>query len=107
MYVGSRCWDSTSTATVGCALRISAAASSPASACRRHADVDDRDVREVGAHLEHQLAGVRGAPDDPVAGVLEQRRDALAQERVVVGDDDAERPRRARGTVALGGCKVA
>src|SRR5215212_1082952 len=31
MYVGSRCWESTSTDTVGCVRRISAAASSPSS----------------------------------------------------------------------------
>jgi hypothetical protein len=37
-----------------------------------------------------------------VAGVLEQRRDALAQQRVVIGDHDAKRLRR----LGLLGCNV-
>ena len=57
---------------------------------RRHADVDDRDVRDRGADLLHQVVRVVGAPDDRVPGVAQQRGDALAQERVVVRDDDPQ-----------------
>ena len=74
---------------------------------RRHPDVDDRDVRAVGAHLQHQLLGVARLPDDLEARVLEQPRDPLAQEHRVVGQHDAHRaeptPRdaaRARGISA-------
>ena len=57
---------------------------------RRHADVDERDVRRVGAHLQHQLVGVAGLADDLEAAVLEQPRDALAQQDGVLGEDDAQ-----------------
>ena len=74
---------------------------------RRHADVDDRDVREVGADLEEQVVGVPCAADDLVPRVLEQRCDPLAQQRVVVGDHDAERARRALSCRSRSGVSVA
>ena len=57
---------------------------------RRHAHVDDRDVRRVRADLQQQVVGVDGAADDLVPRLDEQRRDPLAKQRVVVGDDDAQ-----------------
>ena len=57
---------------------------------RRHADVDDRDVRLVRAHLQHQLVGVPRLADDLEAAVLEQPRDALAEEHRVLGQHDPE-----------------
>ena len=57
-----------------------------------HAHVDDGDVRLVRADLEQQGLGVRCPADDLVARILEQRGDAFAQERVVIGDDHAKRP---------------
>ena len=56
---------------------------------RRHADVDDRDVGLVGAHLAQQLVGVAGLADDVEARVLEQARDARAQQHRVLGEDYA------------------
>ena len=62
---------------------------------RRHADVDDRDVGLVGADLAQQVLGVAGLGDDLEARLLEQPRDALAQQQAVVGQDYAH------GTSAL------
>ena len=56
---------------------------------RRHPDVDDRDVGRVRAHLQQQLVGGPGLADDLEAGLLEQLRDALAEQDGVVGEDDA------------------
>jgi hypothetical protein len=73
--------------------RISAAASSPSSPLPRwHAHVDDGHVRLVRADLEQQAPGVGCPPDDLVARILEQRGDAFAQERVVIGDDHPQPP---------------
>ena len=55
---------------------------------RRHADVDDGDVRRVGTDLQHQLVGVARLAHDLETGILEQARDALAQQDGVVGEDD-------------------
>src|SRR6266511_2980355 len=52
---------------------------------RRHADVDDRDVRPVRAHLEQELLAVARLTDDLEASLLEQPRDPLAQEHRVLG----------------------
>ena len=68
---------------------------------RRHADVDDGDVGHVGAHLEHEVVRVVRAADHLVPGVPEQRRDALAQQRIVVGDHHAQGRLRA----GLAGCR--
>ena len=69
----------------------------------------------VGAHLQQQLVGVAGLADDLEAGVLEQPRDALAQQHRVVGEHDAQlllrlaprrRPQR-RVRVGEAGCERA
>ena len=57
---------------------------------RRHAHVDHRDVRVVGADLAQQVLGVAGLARDLEPGLLEQARETLAQEHGVVGDHDAE-----------------
>jgi PAS domain S-box-containing protein len=57
----------------------------------RHADVDDRDVGRVGADLQQQIVRAAGAADDLVSRILQERGDALAQQRVVVGDNDVQR----------------
>ena len=57
----------------------------------RHAHVDDRNVRIEGAHLQQQVVSITGATDHRVAGVLQERGYALAEQGVVVGDDDAQR----------------
>ena len=80
----------------GCSSRISARRAQPlVGVRRRHADVDDRDVGLVGADLAQQVLGVAGLGDDLEARLLEQARDALAQQHAVVGEDDAH------GTSAL------
>ena len=56
----------------------------------RHPHVHDGHVRLVRAHLQPQVVGVGRAADDLVARVLQQRRDPLAQQGVVVGDHDAQ-----------------
>jgi hypothetical protein len=56
---------------------------------RWHADVDDRDVRLVRAHLQHQLVRSAGLADDLDPCVVEQPRDPLAQKHGILGDDDA------------------
>ena len=58
---------------------------------RRHADVDERDVRQIARHRLVQLGGIarRGRHLDAV--VPHQRRHAVTYERCVVGDDDAQR----------------
>jgi hypothetical protein len=48
---------------------------------RRHAHVDDGDVGLVGLDLAQQVLGVAGLADDLHPRVLEQPRDAFAQER--------------------------
>ena len=53
---------------------------------RRHADVDDGDVGLVRRDLAQQVLGVARLADDLDAGLLEQPRDALAQQHRVVGD---------------------
>src|SRR5215212_1331792 len=54
---------------------------------RRHADIDDRHVRRVAPHLEHQLVGVPRLPDDVEAGVGEDARDALTEKNGIIRDD--------------------
>ena len=53
---------------------------------RRHADVDDRHVRVVAAHLQQQLVGGPGLADDLDPGLGQQPRQALPQQRRVLGD---------------------
>ena len=56
---------------------------------RRHADVDDREVRLVLATSATQLVGVAGLADDLEAGSLEQAGEPFAEQDVVVGQHDA------------------
>ena len=55
----------------------------------RHPHVDDRDVRLVRADLAQQVRRVARASDDLDPRVLEQPRDALAEQQLVVGDHGA------------------
>ena len=55
-----------------------------------HPDVHDRNVRAVGANLQHQLLGVAGLAGDLEARLLEQPRDALAQEHRVIRQNNAD-----------------
>ena len=57
----------------------------------RHAHVHDRDIRQMGAHLQEQIARVRRAADHLVAGRSQERGDAGAHQRVIVSDDHAQR----------------
>ena len=56
----------------------------------RHPDVDDRDVRTMGDDGLDERRTVADLGDDRPAGLLDQPRDSLADERRVLGDDDAE-----------------
>ena len=56
----------------------------------RHLDVDDRDVRLVRGDLAQQVGRVAGLGDDLEAGVAEQPHDPLAQQRLVLADDDPD-----------------
>ena len=58
---------------------------------RRHADVDDRNVRLVHRHVPQQVLGRPRLGDDLESGLLEQARDTLAQEHGVVGEHDPTR----------------
>src|SRR5262249_47443620 len=53
------------------------------------ADVDDRDVRRVAAHLEQKLLSGRALSDHIEASLAEQARQPLAQQDAVFGDDYA------------------
>ena len=53
---------------------------------RRHADVDDRDVRLLLPHELDQALGVARLTDDVVAPLAQQRGEALPKQHVVVGD---------------------
>jgi hypothetical protein len=72
-----------------------------------HANVDDGDVWEVGAHLQQQLAGITRASHDPMSSRLEKGGDALSEQRVVVGYNDAQNARGVFGYFAVCRCKVA
>jgi len=58
-------------------------------AARRHADVDERDVRPTLLHHAQQLIGVAASASDLKAGVCQQTRKALAQQCLVVCDHEA------------------
>lgn len=72
-----------------------------------HAHVHDHDVRDVGADLQQQVTGVARASDHPVPRLLDQCRDAVAQQRVVVGHDHPEARAARADRVAVGGGHVA
>ena len=52
---------------------------------RRHPDVDNGQVRVVLAHQLHERGGIAGPAQDLEAGALQQARDSLAEEDVIVG----------------------
>ena len=58
---------------------------------RRHADVDDRDVRLVAPDLQQQVVCGARLPGDLEARVLEELRDPLAEKHRVVCDHHAHR----------------
>ena len=60
---------------------------------RRHADVDDGQIRSVLLNEPDQLRPVAGLADDLVPALLEQAREALAHQHVIVGDDDSRAAR--------------
>jgi len=65
---------------------------------RRHPDVGDDDVRPLGLDCGEQRVQVVAGGDDLDVGLrLEQAARALADEVVVVGDDDAQRHARSLG----------
>lgn len=55
----------------------------------RHANVHDRQIRPELAHESHQLRSVTGLADDLVPAALEQAREALPHQHVILGDDDS------------------
>ena len=55
---------------------------------RRHADVDDGDVRRLVLHLAEELLGVAGLADHLEPRLGEEAGDALPKEDGVVGDHD-------------------
>ena len=59
----------------------------------RHLDVDDRHVGPVRAGAPEEVVGVAGLRHDLQARALEDPRDALAEEDVVLADDDPDRHR--------------
>jgi hypothetical protein len=56
---------------------------------RRHPDVDDHQIGLVLAHEVDEVLRIAGLTGDLKAGLLEQPRETLAQEDIVVRDDDA------------------
>ena len=56
----------------------------------RHADVHDRDVGGVAAHLEHQILGGARLPDDLEAELMQQPRHAFAEQHGILGDRDPQ-----------------
>ena len=60
----------------------------------RHADVGDEHLRRGGLGAGDQLVVVAGGPDDLEVGLdREQRPHALADDHVVVGEEDGDRVR--------------
>ena len=59
----------------------------------RHADIDHREIGAVLAHQPHQLRPVTRLADELVPALLEQAREALAQQDVIVGEDDSRAAR--------------
>ena len=56
---------------------------------RRHANVDESDVRTLVAHGGEECVGVAGLADDLDVVLGQQACDSLPNERCVVGDYDA------------------
>ena len=59
----------------------------------RHADIDHREIGALLAHQPHQFRPVARLADQLVPAPLEQAREALAHQHVIVSHDDA-RPAR-------------
>ena len=59
----------------------------------RHANVHHHQIRPVLAHESHKIRSVARLADDLVTAPLEQARDALAHQHVVLGDDDSRAAR--------------
>ena len=57
---------------------------------RRHPDVHDGHVRAVFDDRGDERRAIADLRDNRAAGFLDQARDALADERRVLGDDDAQ-----------------
>ncbi len=57
---------------------------------RRHPDVDDREVRALAIDEGQQAGHVIGLADDLEAGGGESRREGLAEEDGIVGEDDPD-----------------
>jgi hypothetical protein len=55
----------------------------------RHADIDDGEIRSALADKPDQLRPVACSAHDLVPAPLEQAREALAHQHVIVGDDDS------------------
>jgi hypothetical protein len=55
---------------------------------RRHPDVDDGELRLVLAYQLEELTCISCLTDDVVAGPVEEAREPLAKQDVVVGDND-------------------
>src|SRR5262245_60797755 len=55
---------------------------------RRHANVDDRQIGTLLSHELEELGAVRGTAGDLEAAILQQARQSLAQQQVVIGEDD-------------------
>ena len=93
-YWRSTYWLRTSTGVPGTRRRASIAARRPSSRWRRrHPDVDDGHVRAMGDDRLHERRAVADLCHDRAAGLLDQPRDALADERRILGDDHAQRIR--------------
>ena len=52
-----------------------------------HPDVEDDDVGSLLAEERHEVDHVAGLADDVEAGLPQQVRDAIAEQRRVIGDD--------------------
>jgi hypothetical protein len=63
----------------------------------RHADVDDREIRPELANERDQLGSSAAHADDVEARALEQARQPLAQQNVVVRDHHPSRARAHTG----------
>ena len=59
----------------------------------RHADIDHREIGALVAHQSHQFRPVTRLADDLVPASLEQAREALTHQNVIVGHDDSRVPR--------------
>ena len=86
----SACADSTRMAACGNSARIMRAAGKALGrVVWRHPDIDDYQVGFALAHQLDKVGGIACLADDMEAGLLEQARDPLTEEDVIVGQDYA------------------